>query len=62
MENFPENALKILRARYFKKDENGTLLESKPSELFRRVCPLYRPGRKKRGRKKSSGRKISSRP
>lgn len=37
MENFPENALKILRARYFKKDENGTLLESKPSELFRRV-------------------------
>ncbi len=37
MENFPENALKILRARYFKKDEKGTLLESKPSELFRRV-------------------------
>lgn len=38
MENFPENALKILRARYFKKDEKGTLLESKPSELFRRVA------------------------
>ena len=38
MENFPENALKILRARYFKKDEKGTLVESKPSELFRRVC------------------------
>jgi ribonucleoside-diphosphate reductase alpha chain len=37
MENFPENALKILRARYFKKDEKGVLLESKPSELFRRV-------------------------
>jgi ribonucleoside-diphosphate reductase alpha chain len=37
MENFPENALKILRARYFKKDEKGTLVESKPSELFRRV-------------------------
>ncbi len=38
MENFPENALKILRARYFKKDENGKLVETKPSELFRRVC------------------------
>lgn len=37
MENFTENALKILKARYFKKDEKGTLLETKPSELFRRV-------------------------
>ncbi len=37
MENFPENAMKILRARYFKKDEKGALLESKPSELFHRV-------------------------
>jgi ribonucleoside-diphosphate reductase alpha chain len=37
MENFPENAMKILKARYFKKDEKGSLLENKPSELFRRV-------------------------
>jgi len=37
MENFTENALKILKARYFKKDEKGTLLETKPSELFCRV-------------------------
>ncbi|TFG78240.1 MAG: ribonucleotide-diphosphate reductase subunit alpha, partial [Chrysiogenales bacterium] len=37
MENFTENALKILKARYFKKDEKGTLLETKPSELFHRV-------------------------
>ncbi|HUU04283.1 MAG TPA: adenosylcobalamin-dependent ribonucleoside-diphosphate reductase [Patescibacteria group bacterium] len=37
MENFTENALKILKARYFKKDEKGTPLETKPSELFRRV-------------------------
>ncbi len=37
MENFTENALKILKARYFKKDEKGVLLETKPSELFRRV-------------------------
>ncbi|MBN2344977.1 MAG: adenosylcobalamin-dependent ribonucleoside-diphosphate reductase [Candidatus Aminicenantes bacterium] len=38
MENFSENALKILKVRYFKKDEKGKLLESKPSELFGRVA------------------------
>ena len=38
MENFSENAMKILNARYFKKDTKGKLLEKKPSELFRRVA------------------------
>jgi len=37
MENFSENALKILRARYFKKNANGELIEKKPSDLFNRV-------------------------
>src|SRR4030065_78145 len=37
MENFTEHALKILKARYLKKDEKGTLLKTKPSELFHRV-------------------------
>jgi ribonucleoside-diphosphate reductase alpha chain len=37
MENFSENALTILRARYFKKDLDGKLQEGRPSELFRRV-------------------------
>jgi len=37
MENFQENALKILRARYFKKNSDGELIEKKPSDLFRRV-------------------------
>ncbi len=37
MENFSENAMKILKARYFKKDEKGNLVETKPSQLFRRV-------------------------
>lgn len=37
MENFSENALKILKARYFKKKADGTLLEKKPSDLFKRV-------------------------
>jgi ribonucleoside-diphosphate reductase alpha chain len=37
MEGFSENALKILRARYFKKNEKGELIETKPSDLFDRV-------------------------
>lgn len=37
MEGFSENALKILRARYFKKNENNELIEKKPSDLFKRV-------------------------
>jgi ribonucleoside-diphosphate reductase alpha chain len=38
IEGFGENALKILKARYFKKDENGELVETKPSQLFKRVA------------------------
>ncbi len=38
MSSFSENALKILRARYFKKDEQGNLLEKEPEELFLRVA------------------------
>lgn len=37
MEGFNENALKILRARYFKKNELGELTENRPSDIFRRV-------------------------
>ncbi len=37
MEGFSDNAMKILRARYFKKDGKGDLVEKKPSTLFRRV-------------------------
>ncbi len=37
MEGFSENALKILKARYFKKKNNGDLIEKKPSDLFGRV-------------------------
>jgi ribonucleoside-diphosphate reductase alpha chain len=38
MEGFTENALKILRARYFKKNGNGELIEKTPSDIFRRVA------------------------
>ena len=37
MEGFTENALTILKARYFKKNAAGELIEKKPSELFKRV-------------------------
>ncbi len=36
--DFSENALKILRSRYFVKDEKGALVERTPEELFRRVA------------------------
>ncbi len=38
MEGFSDNALTILKARYFKKNATGTLIENKPSELFKRVA------------------------
>lgn len=38
MESFSENAQKILRARYYKKGENGELLETTPEEMFHRVA------------------------
>ncbi|MCK4836392.1 MAG: adenosylcobalamin-dependent ribonucleoside-diphosphate reductase [Candidatus Aminicenantes bacterium] len=37
MEGFTANALKILNARYFKKNEKGELIEKKPADLFKRV-------------------------
>jgi ribonucleoside-diphosphate reductase alpha chain len=37
VEGFNENAMTILKARYFKKNETGDLTENKPSELFKRV-------------------------
>jgi ribonucleoside-diphosphate reductase alpha chain len=53
MENFTENALKILKARYFKKDEKGGLLETKPSELFRRVSRFVAQAEKSEAERKS---------
>ena len=38
MQGFSENALKILGARYFKKNQNGDLIEKRPSDLFKRVA------------------------
>ena len=35
---FSENALKILRARYFMRNEEGEFLDREPADLFRRVA------------------------
>ncbi|MDH7494107.1 MAG: adenosylcobalamin-dependent ribonucleoside-diphosphate reductase [Candidatus Saccharicenans sp.] len=37
-EGFSANAIKILKTRYFMKNEKGELLDKKPSDLFRRVA------------------------
>lgn len=38
MAHFPENALTILQARYFKKNAAGELIEKSPEQLFERVA------------------------
>ncbi|HEB34465.1 MAG TPA: ribonucleotide-diphosphate reductase subunit alpha, partial [Candidatus Aminicenantes bacterium] len=35
---FSQNALRILKARYFMKNEKGEFLDKAPSDLFRRVA------------------------
>lgn len=37
-EGFSPNAMKILKARYFMKNEKGEFIDKKPSDLFRRVA------------------------
>jgi len=46
MEGFSENAMTILKARYFKKNGNGELVEKKPSTLFKRVARFIAKGEK----------------
>ncbi len=38
VQGFSENALRILKARYFMKNEKGEFLDRTPSDLFRRVA------------------------
>lgn len=52
IEGFSENALKILKARYFKKDENGELIETRPSQLFKRVSKYIAGAEKSKADKK----------
>lgn len=52
LEGFNSNALKILKARYFKKNEKGELSETKPSDIFRRVSKYIANAEKTREAKK----------
>ncbi len=56
LEGFGENAMKILKARYFAKDENGELIETKPSQLFNRVA-TYVAGAEKTNKERDFWRK-----
>jgi ribonucleoside-diphosphate reductase alpha chain len=38
VKGFSENALKILRARYYMRNEKGEVLDQEPADLFRRVA------------------------
>jgi ribonucleoside-diphosphate reductase alpha chain len=43
---FSENALKILKARYFLKNDKGELVDKTPEDLFRRVADYVASGEK----------------
>jgi len=45
-QGFSENALKILRARYFMRHEDGSFLDKKPADLFTRVARFIASGEK----------------
>ena len=47
MENFSENAMKILKARYFKKDEKGNPAGDQTFAIVPPRGPFHCQGRKK---------------
>jgi ribonucleoside-diphosphate reductase alpha chain len=49
---FSPNALKILEARYYLRDEQGELLDKSPADLFRRVADYVATAEKKGARRK----------
>jgi len=55
---FPENALKILKARYFLKDEKGNLIDKSPADLFARVAKAVAEAEKTRGEREAAAEKF----
>ena len=49
---FSENALKILKARYFLKNEKGELVDKSPEDLFRRVADYIASAEKTKAERK----------
>ncbi|MCK7482932.1 MAG: hypothetical protein M0C28_41825 [Candidatus Moduliflexus flocculans] len=59
---FSDNALKILKARYFLKNEKGELLDKSPEDLFRRVATYVATGREVQGRPQEIRPALPPRP
>ncbi len=57
-QGFSENALKILRARYFMRNEEGEFLDKKPSDLFTRVARFIASAEKAKKDADAWGRKF----
>ncbi|MGQ9619274.1 MAG: adenosylcobalamin-dependent ribonucleoside-diphosphate reductase [Candidatus Aminicenantia bacterium] len=55
---FSENALRILRARYFMRNEKGELLEKTPEELFKRVADFVASAEKNERERKFWAKKF----
>ncbi len=56
--DFSENALKILRARYFMRNEKGEFLDKEPADLFWRVARFVASAEKTKKDEMSWGRKF----
>ena len=50
--DFSENALRILKARYYIKNEKGDFLDKSPSDLFRRVANFIASAEKTKKQKR----------
>lgn len=57
-EGFSENALRILKARYFMRNEKGELLEKTPSQLFKRISDFIASAEKNERLKKFWSKKF----
>jgi ribonucleoside-diphosphate reductase alpha chain len=57
-QGFTENALKILRARYFMRNEQGEFLDKKPADLFARVARFIASAEKTKKQVESWSRKF----
>jgi ribonucleoside-diphosphate reductase alpha chain len=56
--SFSENAIKILKARYYLKDENGNLLDKSPADLFARVAKAVAEAEKTKSEREAVAEKF----
>jgi ribonucleoside-diphosphate reductase alpha chain len=56
---FSENAIKILKARYYLKSENGQFIDKEPADLFQRVADYVASAEKSKADQQTWSRKFS---